>query len=101
MLDGSTPLHVFERGSVIGVRYEEEVLEPYVCLFRGACGPEFILMDDNPRPHSALLVNEFLDSKDIRRMDWPARSTDLNPTCLGRSGEGNCNSQPLREPSRK
>ncbi|GFU57523.1 DDE_3 domain-containing protein [Trichonephila clavipes] len=51
MLDGRTPLHIFERGSVTGVRYRDEVLESYVCLFRDACGPEFILMDDNARSH--------------------------------------------------
>ncbi|GBL86859.1 hypothetical protein AVEN_96083-1 [Araneus ventricosus] len=74
MLDGRTPLHVFERGTVTGVRYRDEILEPYVRLFRGAVGPEFILMGDR-----ALLVDEFLKSEDIRRMDWPARSPDLNP----------------------
>ncbi|GBN56780.1 hypothetical protein AVEN_245927-1 [Araneus ventricosus] len=36
-------------------------------------------MDDNARPNRALLVDEFLESEDIRRMDWPARSSDLNP----------------------
>ncbi|GBM73843.1 hypothetical protein AVEN_100547-1 [Araneus ventricosus] len=79
MLDGRTPLHVFERGTVTGVRYRDEILEPCVRLFRGAVGPEFILMDDNEKPHRALLVDEFLESEDIRRMDWPARSPDLNP----------------------
>ncbi|GBM23009.1 Transposable element Tc1 transposase [Araneus ventricosus] len=79
MLDGRTPLHVFERGTVTGIRYSDEILEPYVRLFRGAVGPEFILMDDNARAHGALLVDEFLESEDIRRMDWPARSPDLNP----------------------
>ncbi|GBN77569.1 hypothetical protein AVEN_244038-1 [Araneus ventricosus] len=47
MLDGRTPLHVFERGTVTGVRYRDEILEPYVSLFRGEVGHEFILMDDN------------------------------------------------------
>lgn len=79
MLDGRTPLHFFDRGTVTGVKYRDEVLEPYVRLFRGAVGPEFILQDDNARPHRALLVDEFLESEDIRRMDWPARSPDLNP----------------------
>ncbi|GBM10610.1 Transposable element Tc1 transposase [Araneus ventricosus] len=77
MSDGRTPLHVFERGTVTDVRYRDEILEPYVCLFRGAV--VFILMDDNARPHRALLVDEFLESEHIRRMDLPARSPDLNP----------------------
>ncbi|GBM87414.1 hypothetical protein AVEN_97919-1 [Araneus ventricosus] len=80
MLDGQTPLHVFERGTVTGVRYRDEILEPYVRLFRGAVCPEFILMDDNARPHRAFLVDKFLESEDIRRMDWPAIPPDLNPT---------------------
>ncbi|GFV45782.1 transposable element Tcb2 transposase [Trichonephila clavipes] len=69
MLDGRTPLHVFERDSVTAVKNRDEVLEPYVPLFRGACGPEFFLMDDNVRPHRALLVEEFLESEAIHRMD--------------------------------
>ncbi|UYV74088.1 hypothetical protein LAZ67_11002072 [Cordylochernes scorpioides] len=36
-------------------------------------------MDDNARPHRARLVNEYLQSENIRRMDRPARSPDLNP----------------------
>ncbi|GBM75723.1 hypothetical protein AVEN_92726-1 [Araneus ventricosus] len=79
MLDGHTPLHFFERSTVTGVRYRNEILETYVCLFRGAVGPYFILMDDNARPHRAHLVDDFLESEDIRRMDWPIRSSDLNP----------------------
>ncbi|GFU28802.1 transposable element Tc1 transposase [Trichonephila clavipes] len=79
MLDCRTPLHVFERGSVTGVRYRDEVLEPYLCFFRGACDPQLVLMDDNARLHRALLVDEFLESQDIRRMDWAARSPYLNP----------------------
>ncbi|GBN43971.1 Transposable element Tcb2 transposase [Araneus ventricosus] len=79
MLDGRTPLQVFERGTVTGVRYRDEILEPYVRLFRGAVGSEFILMDNNARPHRALLVDEFLESENIRRMDLSARSPDLSP----------------------
>ncbi|GBO43813.1 hypothetical protein AVEN_192355-1 [Araneus ventricosus] len=103
MLDGRTPLHVFERSTVTGVRYRDEILEPYVRLFRGAVGPEFILMDDNARLHRALLVDEFLESEDIRRIDWPATSPDLNPIervwdALGRAIAIR---NPLRKPSRK
>ncbi|GFW27037.1 transposable element Tcb2 transposase [Trichonephila clavipes] len=79
MLNGRTELHIFDRWSVIGDRYCEEVLLPHVRLFRGAIGPDFIFMDDNARPHRTLAVEELLESEDITRMDWPAYSPDLNP----------------------
>ncbi|GFT64785.1 DDE_3 domain-containing protein [Trichonephila clavipes] len=86
MLDGRTPLHVFERGSVIVVRNRDQVLEPHIHFSRGACGPKFILMDDDARRYRVLLVNEFLESEDIPRMDWQARSSDLNVSdALGRA----------------
>ncbi|GFV45921.1 DDE_3 domain-containing protein [Trichonephila clavipes] len=36
-------------------------------------------MDDNSRPHRANIVDKCLQSEDIKRMDWPAYSPDLNP----------------------
>ncbi|KFM65274.1 Transposable element Tcb2 transposase, partial [Stegodyphus mimosarum] len=79
MLNGRTELHVFDRGSVTGDRYCEEILLPHVRLFRGAIGPDLIFMDDNARPHRTLAVEELLESEDITRMDWPSYSPDLNP----------------------
>ncbi|GFX75576.1 transposable element Tcb2 transposase [Trichonephila clavipes] len=79
MLNGRTELHIFDRVSVIGDRYCEEVLLPHVRLFRGAIGPDFIFMDDNARAHRTLAVEELLESEDITRMDWPAYSPDSNP----------------------
>uniref|UniRef100_A0A671M3K2 Tc1-like transposase DDE domain-containing protein n=1 Tax=Sinocyclocheilus anshuiensis TaxID=1608454 RepID=A0A671M3K2_9TELE len=31
-------------------------------------------------PHRARLVTEYLEEEGISRMEWPARSPDLNPT---------------------
>ncbi|GFW82025.1 DDE_3 domain-containing protein [Trichonephila clavipes] len=36
-------------------------------------------MDDNARPHRARIVEEFLEDHGLERMEWPARSPDLNP----------------------
>ncbi|GBL78932.1 hypothetical protein AVEN_48904-1 [Araneus ventricosus] len=36
-------------------------------------------MDDNARPHRAAIVDDFLESEGISRMEWPAYSLDLNP----------------------
>ncbi|GFU69654.1 transposable element Tcb2 transposase [Trichonephila clavipes] len=69
MLNGRTELHIFDRGSVIGDRYCEEVLLAHVRPFRGAIGPDFIFMDGNARPHWTLAVEELLESEDITRMN--------------------------------
>jgi transposase len=42
--------------------------------------PNFILQQDNARPHTAHATKAFLSTKGIRLLDnWPANSPDLNP----------------------
>ena len=41
--------------------------------------PDFILMDDNACPQRAWVTNAYLQTATIDGMDWPARSSDLNP----------------------
>ncbi|GFW20663.1 hypothetical protein TNCV_1048861 [Trichonephila clavipes] len=36
-------------------------------------------MDDNAPCHRTVAAEQLLESEDIERMDWPARSPDLNP----------------------
>ena len=60
MQDTRTPLHVFDNGSMNAQRCRQEVVEPYVRLFRDAVGPEFLFMDDNAGEHRALMVGEHL-----------------------------------------
>ena len=36
-------------------------------------------MDDNARAHRARITNRYLEQAAIVRLDWPARSPDLNP----------------------
>ena len=74
-----TDLHIFKRGYVTAVRYRDEVLEPIVRLYAATVGPTFVLMDDIARPHRAHIVHDYLESKGIARMAWPAYSLDLNP----------------------
>ncbi|GFV27440.1 transposable element Tcb2 transposase [Trichonephila clavipes] len=64
--NGRIHRYVFTKCVVTGVRYRNNVLASYTRLFTGAVVPGFILMD-----------GEFLESKDICRMDWPVRSPDL------------------------
>ncbi|GFT57413.1 transposable element Tcb1 transposase [Trichonephila clavipes] len=78
ILGSRTDLHV-QSVTITGHIYRDVILEQHVCLFRGAMGAEFLFMDDNVRPHRAYIVDEWLQSEDITRMDWPAYSPDLIP----------------------
>ncbi|GFY06573.1 transposable element Tcb2 transposase [Trichonephila clavipes] len=78
MINGRTRLHVVANGTMTGQRYIDEVLLPYVRLFRGAVGDKFVFMDDNATCHRTLAVQDCLDSEGIQCLVWPARSPDLN-----------------------
>ncbi|GFX43524.1 transposable element Tcb2 transposase [Trichonephila clavipes] len=79
MLGSRTDLHIFDAGSVNGTRYCNEILLPYVRLFRGAMGLQFLFMDDNAPCHLTVAAEQLLESEDIERMYCPARSPNLNP----------------------
>ncbi|GFU88385.1 transposable element Tcb2 transposase, partial [Trichonephila clavipes] len=79
MLGSRTDLHIFDAGSVNGTRYCNEILLPYVRLFRGAMGLQFLFMDDNAPCHRTVAAEQLLESEDIERMDWLVRSPDLTP----------------------
>ncbi|GFU92797.1 transposable element Tcb2 transposase [Trichonephila clavipes] len=60
-LGGHTDLHVFHGGTLTGLRCRDETLDPYVRPYAAAIGNDFILMDDNARPHRARIVEEYLE----------------------------------------
>ncbi|GFU70511.1 transposable element Tcb1 transposase [Trichonephila clavipes] len=79
MLGSRTDLHIFDAGSVNGIHYCNKILLPYVRLFRGAMGLQFLFIDDNALCHRTVAAEQLLVNESIERMDWPARSPDLNP----------------------
>ncbi|GFT16732.1 transposable element Tcb2 transposase [Trichonephila clavipes] len=78
-IDGRTDLYTIRDGPLTARRYRDEILRPIVVPYAAAIGDDFILMDDNCRPHRANLVEDFLFEKGIVRMEWPACSPDMNP----------------------
>ncbi|GFY22794.1 transposable element Tcb2 transposase [Trichonephila clavipes] len=79
ILGSRIDLHIFDAGSVNRTRYCNEILLPYVCLFRGVMGLQFLFMDDNAPCYRTVNAEQLLESEDIERIDWLARSPDLNP----------------------
>ncbi|GFT65097.1 transposable element Tcb1 transposase [Trichonephila clavipes] len=61
-----TDLHIFKRGYVTAVQYQDKVLEPVVRFHAAAIGPTFVLMDDNARPHRADILDDYLEAKRLR-----------------------------------
>ncbi|GBL94666.1 hypothetical protein AVEN_83981-1 [Araneus ventricosus] len=78
-LGGCTDLHVFPRGTVNAQTYRDDILDAYVRRYAGAIGDDFLLQDDNARPHRPRIVDDYLQQETIQRMESPARSPDLNP----------------------
>ena len=44
---GKTDLHIIDNGTLMALRYVNEILDVYVRPYAGAVGENFILMDDN------------------------------------------------------
>ncbi|GFU64746.1 transposable element Tcb2 transposase [Trichonephila clavipes] len=78
-IDGCTDLYIIRDGPLTARRYRDEILRPIVVPYAAAIGDDFILIDDNCRPHRANLVEDFLFEEGIVRMEWPACSPDMNP----------------------
>ncbi|KAL0822490.1 hypothetical protein ABMA28_004544 [Loxostege sticticalis] len=77
--ESRTELVVIENGSLTAPRYVKEILNEHVGPFLVNMGANSNIMHDNARPHSAHWVNAYIQDVGITRMEWPARSPDLNP----------------------
>ena len=66
------------QGAVNAVRYQNDILLsliiPHIRANRG-----MILVQDNAPYHSARTTQQLLRANNIRLLDWPAKSPDLNP----------------------
>ncbi|GFV63055.1 transposable element Tc3 transposase [Trichonephila clavipes] len=78
ILGSRTGLYV-QNVTMTGHIYRDVILEQHVRLFRGAMDAEFRFTDYNAHNHCANILDEYIQSEVITRMDWPAYSPDLNP----------------------
>ncbi|GFV32354.1 transposable element Tcb2 transposase [Trichonephila clavipes] len=72
-------LYIIRDGPLTAPRYRDEILRSIVVPYAAAIGNDFILMDDNCRPHRTNLVEDFLFEEGIVRMECPGCSPDMNP----------------------
>ncbi|GFX47548.1 transposable element Tcb2 transposase [Trichonephila clavipes] len=62
------------RGTLMGQRYVDDILRLHVGRFLNGL-PEAILQQDNARPHTARVAQDFL--RHFQTLPWPPRSLDL------------------------
>ncbi len=74
-VDGRTDLVVIDGDALTAVWYQDEVPEPVVRPFAGDLVQDFVMMHDNSWPHTAKVVQAYLELESIDVMEWP----DLNP----------------------
>lgn len=78
-LMGKTELVILNEGTVTSASYVERVVRPHIIPFSQRVGNNFVLMQDNARPHTARLTQATLTEANIVVLPWPAMSPDLNP----------------------
>ncbi|GFW24037.1 transposable element Tcb2 transposase [Trichonephila clavipes] len=64
-IEGCTNLYIIRDRPLTARRYRDEILIHIVVPYSAAIGDDFILMDDNCRPHRANLVEDFLFEEGI------------------------------------
>ncbi|GFW10419.1 transposable element Tcb1 transposase [Trichonephila clavipes] len=64
------------RRTLTSQRYVDDILRPHVGPFLNGL-PEVIFQQDNTRPHTARVAQDFL--RHFKTLPWPARSPDLSP----------------------
>ena len=65
------------QGNLTGQRYSQEILCAHVVPHMARHGG--IFMQDNARPHTAMVAQNVLNINRINVLNWPSRSPDLNP----------------------
>lgn len=76
-LNGTTDLVLVPPPALNAERYRDEILAVHVEQHKDM-HPGMIFMQDNARPHTSRICQEWLTEHQVHVMDWPAQSPDLN-----------------------
>jgi hypothetical protein len=75
---GRTPLIVVAE-NLTGIRYRDEIVQPYVIPFIQAQANNVTFQQDNARPHVARVVRDYLTQQNVDLLPCPAVSPDCSP----------------------
>ena len=72
--NGRREFYRVDIGNITALRYRDEILAPIVRPFLGAMGDNARLVQDNARPHTTYVIQDYIEQESIETIDWPARS---------------------------
>lgn len=72
-------IFLIDRGALTTEQYRAKILEEHVMSFAGSVGNDFLLMQNNARPHPARMIIQYPEEVDFPKMDCPTQSPDLIP----------------------
>jgi hypothetical protein len=65
-------------GNLTGIRYRDEIVQPYVIPFIHAQVNNVTFQQNNARPHVTRFVRDYLTQQNVDLLPWPAVSPDLS-----------------------
>lgn len=79
MLGATTEFFILQELLLNANNYIRDILEDNVVLLALFIGPDFVLIQDNARPHTVRCVMRYRQKIEITILEWPAMSPDTNP----------------------
>ena len=65
-------------GIANGQNYVELLKEFGVPIMRLNHKDDFLIIQDNARPHTLRVTHDFMNSNNLKCLEWPANSSDVN-----------------------
>lgn len=78
-INGRNNTHRNRNSSLAVQRYRDKILIIFLVSYSRMIGDNFILIDDNFRPHCTGLLNIFFYAEGIIQMVWPASTLNMSP----------------------
>ena len=70
---------VIIQGNLDAVQYRDRIVGPVIIPFLQRHGAGLTLQQDNARPHTARVIQCFMQRHEVDVLPWPANSPDLAP----------------------
>ncbi|GFU49828.1 transposable element Tcb2 transposase [Trichonephila clavipes] len=76
--DQGKAVDIIPNGALTSRRYKDEIIGPIIVPYFAVIGDDFMLMDENCRPHNPNLVDDFFFEKETVHIELAERFPHIN-----------------------